>query len=301
MSVKSKIALYIFLLLPLCISTGCSKAKNAVTQAEVIPVKVLRIELRDMDEAIDYVGNIKAQDEAMVYPKVSGKIIEKIKEDGSYVAKGEVIAYIDRDEVGFKFEKAPVESPLSGIIGRVSMDIGSNVTPQTAIALVVDMAKVKIDLDIPEKYLSRISLGQDATISVDAWPQEKFSGKISKVSPVVDLSTRTAPVEITVDNPKMQLKSGMFARVSLILEHRKDIPVILKEAIMGKEPNLYVYTVENNRAALKNIKLGIRQGPYYEVREGIKQGDAVVTMGQQKLYDGATVSIETDKESGQAE
>ncbi|MFA5156576.1 MAG: efflux RND transporter periplasmic adaptor subunit [Candidatus Omnitrophota bacterium] len=296
MNVKTKTALYIFLLLSLCVSAGCTKAKSAAVEKEVIPVKGIRVEFRDLDEAIDYVGNIKAQDEAMVYPKVSGKIIEKVREDGSFVVKGEVIAYIDRDEVGFKFEKAPVESPLSGVIGRVAMDIGSQVTPQTAIALVVDMSKVKIDLDIPEKYLSRISLGQDATISVDAYPQEKFSGKVSKISPVVDLSTRTAPIEITVDNPKQQLKSGMFARVSLILEHRKDVPVILKEAIMGKEPSLYVYTIEDNRAMLKKIKLGIRQGPYFEVKEGLKEGDTVVTMGQQKLYENAAVAVETEKQ-----
>lgn len=296
MNVKTKTALYIFLLLSLCVSAGCTKAKSAAVEKEVIPVKGIRVEFRDLDEAIDYVGNIKAQDEAMVYPKVSGKIIEKVREDGSFVVKGEVIAYIDRDEVGFKFEKAPVESPLSGVIGRVAMDIGSQVTPQTAIALVVDMSKVKIDLDIPEKYLSRMSLGQDATISVDAYPQEKFSGKVSKISPVVDLSTRTAPIEITVNNLKQQLKSGMFARVSLILEHRKDVPVILKEAIMGKEPSLYVYTIEDNRAMLKKIKLGIRQGPYFEVKEGLKEGDTVVTMGQQKLYENAAVAVETEKQ-----
>lgn len=262
---------------------------------ENIPVKVSRIELKELEETIDYVGNIKAKDEVMVYPKVSGKIIEKVKEDGSPVNKGEAIAYIDRDEVGLKFERAPVESPLSGVVGRVYVDIGQNVTAQTPIALVVNMDEVKINLDIPEKYLTKVSLEQEAKINVDAYPQEEFSGQVTKISPVVDLTVRAAPIQITVDNPRYRLQSGMFAKVRLILQTHKNIPVILKEAVMGKEPNLYVYVIENKKATLRKVTLGVRQGPYYEVQQGLKEGDLVVIVGQQRLYEGATVAPEEDK------
>lgn len=271
---------------------GCSKQIEPQKAKDKIPVKVSPVELRDLDETIDYVGNIKAQEEAVVYPKVSGKIIEKIKEDGAKVSKGEVIAYIDRDEVGFKFEKAPVESPLPGIIGRVYVDIGENVTIQSPIALVIDMDKMEIDLDIPEKYCGVVSLGQIANVSVDAYPKEGFTGKVTKISPVCDLPTRSAPIEITLENPGHKLRSGMFARVSLIIMQKKSIPVIIKEAVLGKEPNQYVYIIEDNKAVLRNIKLGIHQGPYYEVVEGIKEGDLVVILGQQRLYEGAEVVME---------
>jgi len=263
---------------------------------ENIPVQVSKVVLKEINDTLDYVGNIKAKDEAIVYPKVSGKIIEKVKEDGKPVDKGEVIAYIDRDEVGLKFEKAPVESPLTGIIGRVYVDIGSNVTAQTAVALVIDLRKVKIDLEIPEKYLPQVSLGQKAKVNVDAYPREEFIGEVTKISPVVDLTTRAAPIKITVDNPDYRLKSGMFAKVKLTLQQRKNVPVILKEAIIGKEPNQYVYVAEDKKAVLKRITVGVRQGPYFEVRDGLKEGDLVVIMGQQRLYEGATVIPEEQKE-----
>ena len=100
--------------------SGCGKAPAKGAKKEsAIPVKVMKVAIEDLDKALEYVGNIKGRDEAVVYPKVSGKIIEKVKEDGSSVSKGETIAYIDRDEVGLKFEKAPVESPLTGTVGRV--------------------------------------------------------------------------------------------------------------------------------------------------------------------------------------
>lgn len=275
---------------------GCQKEEKKQAAKAIIPVKVSKVEFKDLEETVDYVGNIRAQEEAVIYPKVNGKIIEKIKEDGSLVDKGEVVAYIDRDEVGFKFEKAPVESPLTGIIGRVYVDIGENVTTQTPIALVVDMRRVEIDLDIPEKYYSKIALDQKAKVKVDAYPDEEFSGRVTKISPVVDLSTRAAPIEIVIDNPESKLRSGMFSKASLVLAEHKNVPVILKEAIMGKEPNLYVYVIENQKAVLRKITLGIRQGPYYEVRDGLREGDLVVIMGQQKLYEGAQVITEEEKE-----
>jgi len=158
------------------------------------------------------------------------------------------------------------------------------------------MRRVEIDLDIPEKYYSKIALGQKAKIMVDAYPDEEFAGQVTKISPVVDLSTRAAPIEIVIDNPEGKLRSGMFCKVSLVLAEHKNVPVILKEAILGKEPNLYIYIIENQKAVLKKINLGIRQGPYYEIKNGLREGDLAVIVGQQKLYDGAQVIAEEDKE-----
>jgi len=277
------------------------KEKTTVQQNEAIPVRGVKVISKDIKNTLDYVGNIKAQDEAIIYPKVSGKVMEKLKEDGSLVTKGEAIAYIDRDEVGFKFENAPVESPLTGIIGRFYVDKGANVTPSTPIALVVDMDKVKINLDIPEAYLPRIAIGQTATVGVQAYPGEEFTGEVSKISPVLDLDTRTAPVEIVIANSDHRLKSGMFAEVKLIIEVRKDVPVIPREAILGRAPNEYVYVVNGDRASLRKVKLGIHDGDDYEVIEGLNKGDLVVVMGQQRLSDGAQVSIEIENNKGEAE
>lgn len=284
---------FVFLFLPL---SGCGKKelkKQETTQ--VIPVRVMRVELLDLNETLDYAGDVKAQDEAIVYPKVGGKIIEKVKEDGSPIVKGEVVVFIDRDEIGLKFKKAPVESPLNGTVGRVYVDIGENVSPQTPVALVINMDKVKITLDIPEKYLSRLSLDRQAKVFVDAEPGREFKGRVAKISPVLDLATRSAPIEITVDNTEHVLKSGMFAKVKLIIQDHPRVPVIIKEALLGHEPDLFVYVIENNKAIMRKVAIGLRQGPYCEVKEGLKEDDRVVTIGQERLYDNAWVAAEEEK------
>ena len=281
------------LLMASVLMAGCGKARTAeAAKEETIPVKIMKVRLDDVSKALEYVGNITGQDEAVVYPKVSGKIIEKVKEEGSPVAKGDVIAYIDRDEVGLKFEKAPVESPLTGTVGRVYVDLGSNVTVLTPVALVADMAKAEIDLDVPESYLPKIAAGQKAIIEVDAYPGEEFIGRVIRISPMVDLATRTAPIEISIDNTDRRLQSGMFAKVSLIIEEHRSYPVIMKESVIGRVDPLYVYVIESGRASLRQVKLGVRKGAFIEVLEGLRDGEAVVIMGQQKLRDGALVAAE---------
>ncbi len=290
---KRTYACILIILLTATFITGCGAKKDkAKYKEEPVPVKVMTVKTRDLDNTLEYVGNIQGEDEAQVYPKVSGKIIEKVKREGEPVSKGEVIAYIDRDEVGLKFEKAPVESPLAGIVGRIYVDIGSSVNVQTSIALVANLDRAEIHLDIPEKYLPKISLAQDADITVDAYPNQTFLGKVTMISPIVDLQTRAAPIEIRIENSDHRLQSGMFAKVKLVIEEQKNVPVILKESIIGRGKNTYVYVVDGNRVFLKHVILGLRKGSYYGVDSGLKTGDKVVIMGQQRLRDGCLVEPE---------
>ena len=286
-----------FMLMGAVVLAGCQKqdARSKKAQGpEIIPVQAERIHVMDLKETLDYAATIKAQEEVAVFPKVSGKVVAKVKQDGAAVEKGEPLAFIDRDEVGLRFEHAPVESPIDGIVGRVFVDIGTHVMPQTAVALVVNMDEVAIDFNIPEKYLPQVSVGSVAEVTVDAYPNDTFTGAVSKISPVIDPLTRTAPCEIRVKNPDHRLKSGMFARVKLILKEYKAVPVVLKEAILGKQPGQYVYCIINNKAQMRTIRTGARSGEYFQVVEGLQKGDVVVILGQQRLFDGADVSFEVN-------
>lgn len=277
---------------------GCGR--KAEEKQETIPVRAARVEAQTISRTLDYASTIDAWDRAEVFPKVSGKILEKLKEDGAPVAKGETIAYIDRDEVGFKFEKAPVESPLTGVIGRVYVDKGTNVSATTAVALVVDIDRVKVRLDVPEKFLPQVSIGQTARVRVEAYPREVFTGTVTLISPVVETETRTAPVEISIDNPGHRLKPGMFAGIQLLLERREGVPTMPQEAVIGREPNAYVFLVNDGVARMRDVALGIRENDRIEVLKGLKAGDLVAVMGQERLREGVAVTVEIEGEGAQA-
>lgn len=280
------------LLLAACALPSCGKRPEK--KRERIPIRAMRVPLATISRTLDYAGTIEAWDRADVFPKVSGKILEKLKEDGAPVAKGETIATIDRDEVGFKFEKAPVESPLTGLIGRVYVDKGTNVSAQTVIAVVVDIDRVKVRLDVPERFLPMVSVGQTAGIGVEAYPGEEFIGTVSLISPVVETETRAASVEIAIPNPDHRLKPGMFAGVRLVLESHVGVPAVMQEAIIGREPGACVFVVNGGVAHLRDVDLGLRENDLVEVTKGLKGGDLVAVMGQERLRDGSAVSVEVD-------
>jgi multidrug efflux pump subunit AcrA (membrane-fusion protein) len=273
-------------------AAGCGKK----TESKALDVPAVRTETvarEDLVETIDYVGTIRARDEATVYPRVTGKIVAKLKNEGDPVAKGETIALIDRDEVGFTFETAPVESPLSGVIGRIPVDLGTSVTPQTPVATVVDLSQAEIRLDVPEKYLPILSPGLKCRISVDAYPGETFVGEVVQVSPVLDIETRTAPAEIVIPNPDHRLKPGMFARVKIAARTFSGVPTISQEALVGRAPDAAVFLVEGEVARLRKVVLGFKQGSRLQIAEGLSGGETVIVMGQQRLQDGDRVRTDT--------
>lgn len=277
---------------------GCTEKTAAAKKeaaAEKIPVKVVAVSGQTIRELLDYVADVKAQEEVLVYPKVTGKVIEKIKDEGAAVAKGDALMLLDRDEVGLTYEKAPVESPLSGIVGKVYVDIGSHVSPQTPVAMVVDMDKVKVYLDVPEKYIAKVAAGMHASVTVDAYPGEVFDGVITLISPVIDPLTRTAQTQIVIDNKDHRLRSGMYAKVKVVTAEYPDSLAVFKEAVMGKEPQQYVYIVDNGVARLREVQTGVRQAALVQVVNGLNKGDKLVIMGQQRLFEGAPVLIEEEQ------
>ncbi|MBN2190789.1 MAG: efflux RND transporter periplasmic adaptor subunit [Candidatus Aureabacteria bacterium] len=267
------------------------KEEKIEKQEPPVPVRVMKVKLSDVEKTLDYVGGIEAANKAEVFPKVEGKIIKQLKKEGEAVKKGDVIFMIDRDEVGFEYELAPVESPIDGTVGNILVDLGDHVHTSTNVAVIVDIDSVEIELNIPEIYYPDLVLGQEALITTDSYPDKVFRGDVMEISPVIDPKTRTASLKIEINNEDNLLKPGMFARLSLIIDRESGVPVVLKEALKGGE-NPYVYVVRGGKAHRQNVKLGFRNGPYFWVREGLAEGDDVVIMGQQLLKEGRTVTID---------
>lgn len=255
-------------------------------------VKLATVGQRDIRETLEYTADIAAMDEARVFSRVPGKVLEKVVDEGAVVRKGDVIAYVDRDEVGLKFEKAPVESPLEGVIGRVYVDRGASVTVQSPIALVVDIRSVRAKMDIPERYVSYLGTNLASWVTVDAWPGVVFTGRVWKVSPVVDSDTRTMPVEVLIANADGKLKPGMFCRVALPIKERKSVTVVPREAVLGRGSESVVYVVTNGVARMRSVTMGLRDGGDVEVSGPIAPGDSIVVMGHQRLKDGSTVLMD---------
>lgn len=262
---------------------------------DVFLVKQEKVQKRDLKHELLMSGSIKALEEATLFPRVEGKLLRNLLREGDSVKKNQTVSLIERDEVGAVYEPVVVPSTITGVIGRVYLDPGANVTISTPIALVVNQEKVRIAVDIPERYIGEIYKGQPATLRVDALPGQEFEAKLSIISPVVDSTSRAVAVEFYADNPKGLLKSGMFAKVDITLAEKKGAVSISKQSVYTDEETgetyVFVPSADGKTAQRKTVKTGFVNSNFLEVTDGLSSGEQILSFVY-GLKDGSKIVLE---------
>ncbi|MFA6435084.1 MAG: efflux RND transporter periplasmic adaptor subunit [Elusimicrobiales bacterium] len=277
------------------IAAGCKnkdlEAFNALEKDRFL-VKTDRAQVKDIEDYLILVGSVKAMDEAMLYPRVSGKLLRNLVTEGDAVKKDQTVALIERDEPGVVYEPAPVPSTLNGVIGRVYQDSGANVTPQTPIALVVSQGRVRVVLDVPERYMGKVFMNQQAYIKVDAFPDKLFRARVYRISPVVDTRTRSAVIELLADNSDNRLKPGMFSEIRLVVGAKQGAVAVPSAAVLAENGRSYIFVPADGTAARREVKTGISNGDYIELSGGLKAGEELITFGLYGLKDGSKIKVQ---------
>jgi multidrug efflux pump subunit AcrA (membrane-fusion protein) len=279
----------LFLLLIL-VSLSCAREEPEVV-SRPITISAITVQRRDLSAFIYFTGIIRAQEEVKVYPRVEGKVYQKLVRKGDIVEKDQVLFTIDRDVVGYKFEKARVESPIWGRVSMVYVDTGDRVQPAIPLVLIQNDSVVKIRIWAGEKDYPRISEGQKASLEVAAYPQEEFEGEVSEVSPFFDPATHTALTEIEVANPDGRLKPGMFAGVRIEVDARKEVLTVLFDSVLKDSAGEYVYVIEDNHAHKRYVKTGLRAKNFLEIISGFEEKEVIAYRGKEFLEDGSRVKV----------
>ncbi len=275
-----------------------SQVEEVEVGEEIPPVEIQVVKTSPLTETLNLTGDVQGIEEIDVYSKASGKLVEVKVEEGERVKVDQVLAIVDRDVDGVKFQPAEVISPVRGIVGMVYMDKGARVSPPdpgpsmgTPIVRVVNMDQVKVVVNVIEKDFAKIKPNQKADVSVETYPDQKFSGKVTLLSPTINTMTRTASVEVTIPNQNHRLKPGMFARVEIIIRQKEDAILIPTYAIIEQSQMRKVFTVIDGKAKSELIELGADQGELVEVVDGLKAGDSLVVAGHHKISSGDKVRI----------
>ncbi len=260
---------------------------------DVFVVQTETVQNRDLKQELLMSGNVKALEEATLYPRVSGKLMKNLLREGDPVKRNQTVSLIERDEVGAVYEPVVVPSTITGVVGRVYLDPGENVTTTTPVALVVNQSTVRIEVDIPERYIGDLHKGQPAVLRVEALPGKDFEAKLNILSPVVDSMSRAMAVEFVADNPKSLLKSGMFAKVNITLSEKKDVASISKKSVYTDEDGqTYVLLPSSDRktAVRQNVTVGFENNDYAEITEGLAAGEEVIAFAY-GVKDGSKIEI----------
>ncbi|MBB4654647.1 RND family efflux transporter MFP subunit [Xanthomonas sp. F14] len=183
-----------------------------------------------------------------------------------------------------------VQAPISGVIASRSIKTGNFVQINTPIFRIVDDSQLEATLNVPERELATLKSGQPVTLLADALPGQQFIGKVDRIAPVVDSGSGTFRVICAFGQGAEALQPGMFGRIRIDYDQRKDALVIPRLALLDDgEPAVFV--VRKGKASRVPVKLGYAEGPWLEVRQGLKEGDQVVTAGKVALRDGTAVQV----------
>jgi RND family efflux transporter MFP subunit len=195
------------------------------------------------------------------------------------------------DELRINLENTIINSPVNGFVARRAADPGAYVSPNSPIVDVVDIQRVRLVANIIEKDLKQIAVGDMARVTVDAFPGENFMGRIARLSPVLDPSTRTAPIEVEIANDQYRLKPGMYARVGIVTESHPNALVVPTNALVDANGSRGVYLAVNDVAQFHPVKIGIEGNDRTEVLDGLDEGDHIVTTGAAGLRNGDPIIL----------
>lgn len=260
------------------------------------PVAVYKAQTGSISESLILNGEIFPLTEVNIYSTVPGKIKEILVKDGDNVQKGDVLAYIDRSEAGLIFVPTPVETTIDGVVKKIMIEYGDYITPQLPLFQIIDISAVEVVVHIPEKDISKIKPGIRSVITVVAYPERDFYGRVSKVSPVLDPLSRTLEACILINNKNRILKPGMFGEVKIVLRNEPDALMIPLAAVLEREGRRVVFIEENGLAVEIEPVLDIKEEDKISVKEGLAPGQNIIVIGQQNVSNGDKVIVTEEVE-----
>jgi len=252
-------------------------------------------------ESEEYINNIRLQSRQLGLQNARNNLAEKqaLFEEGLAVqsevqAAEKTVADGEADiaDARIQLEKMKVFAPLSGYLtGLVDTTEDTIVAQNTVIGQVVEYAQVITDLKIPNSQMPNIDRGQEVRITNYAFRDQTFVGRVSVMDPALDPATRTFRIEVTIDNPGLVLRPGMFIKADIVVEQRADIIIIPRELVLSRQNRSLVFVEEEGRAQQRFIELGLTDDLMVEVVDGLEEGERLITSNFETLRSRTQVRV----------
>ncbi len=223
----------------------------------------------------------------------------------SELVKQQMVSVGDHDQLRFDLENARamlrmaqlelsytnVTAPISGVVASRSIKPGNFVQINTPIIRIVDNSRLEATLNVPERDLTTLRAGLPVRMQVDALAGKTFQGVVDRIAPVVDAGSGTFRVVCAFDPDDGALQPGMFARIGIDYDSRGAALAIPRTALLEDDGEPAVYVVRDGKAVRTAITTGYVDGGFIEVRDGLAEGERVVTAGKVALRDGSAVQV----------
>ena len=184
---------------------------------------------------------------------------------------------------------AVVTAPISGYVLDRPADLGEYVTTSSKIATIVRTNPLRVRIDIPEQALTAVREGQSVSVSVSAYPDRTFSGRVHHVAPSVTPNSRTMTVEAEVENNEGLLRPGQFATVRILLPQTSPAVLVPARSVRTESGTSYIFAIKNGHAEKRIVQLGQTEGDLVEIKTGLAVDEQVATTNVELLNDGTPV------------
>ncbi|HEY0429073.1 MAG TPA: efflux RND transporter periplasmic adaptor subunit [Pyrinomonadaceae bacterium] len=185
-----------------------------------------------------------------------------------------------------------IYAPISGYVAERTADLGEFVNPNTPnakVATLVRTSVLRLRIDVPEQNIGQVAVGQGISAQVSAYPDRKFAGAVVRISPSLNVTSRTLTVEAEVENVGGLLKPGQFATVRIAQSQPKPAVMIPATAVKTEGETTSVFVIKDGRAEQRTVKLGALEGDLIEAQTGLQEGETIATSNLNVIYDGVAV------------
>ena len=199
-----------------------------------------------------------------------------------------------RETVANLADNLTLRSPFDGVVTARYNEEGDlySQTSGTGIYQIMQMNPLKAYVFVSEQYFPDVYMGMPVEVRADVYPDKVFVGKVTRIAPALDASSRTFEVEVTIPNEKLTLRPGMYARTMFNMGEEDNITVldVAVQRLAGTNER-YVYVVENGVVSRRMVSVGRQVGDRMEILSGLKEGEDVVIAGAARLHAGMAVEV----------
>lgn len=191
-----------------------------------------------------------------------------------------------------RLQKTGITAPFSGSIAVRHVEIGQMISVNEPVMTLIDLRQVRLKVFIAEKDFIHVDPSDAAEVTVEAYPDQTFRGRIDRMDVKADAATNTFGVEIVIDNAQRLLKAGLSARVRLTVDTIPDALMIPQHAVLFREKGTEVFVVENEKTAQpRSVEMGMTQGDLVRIVKGLRAGDRLIIKGQNYVKPGTQIII----------
>ena len=205
-------------------------------------------------------------------------------------------AQVNQAKATLEFNKAQLAnliilSPMNGGITKRYVDPGTMVKDTTPILTLMDFTEMKMVVNVIEREFIYLQKGQPVKITVTAFPDRVFTGRIEVITPALELQSRTAEIQISIPNPGFVLKPGMFGRAEVILRSNPQAVLVPIQSLFTEVDKDFVFVLKENKTFRRAVRKGVVRDTVVEILQGVSPGEQVVTAGHLSLKDGTQVRL----------